>query len=44
MPQITKNRKFVFGKLLIKQDGTVLLSTQAVNEHNITTDTKHTFL
>ena len=40
MPQITKNRKFVFGKPLIKQDRTVLLPTQAVNEHNITTDTK----
>ncbi|MGI5174398.1 hypothetical protein H0R92_12480 [Treponema sp. OMZ 840] len=40
MPQITKGGKFIFGKSLIKQDGTVQIPTQAVEEYNITADTK----
>ena len=38
MPHMTKGGKFVFGKSLIRQDGTVQLPTQAVEEYNITAD------
>ncbi|WP_428769754.1 hypothetical protein V1L52_11360 [Treponema sp. HNW] len=40
MPHMTKGGKFIFGKSLIKQDGTVQLPTQTVEEYNITADTK----
>ena len=40
MPQMTKGGKFVFGKSLIRQDGTVHLPAQAIKEYNITADTK----
>ena len=40
MPQMTKGGKLVFGKSLIRQDGTVHLPAQAIKEYNITADTK----
>ena len=40
MPQMTKGRKFIFGKSLIRWDMTVHLPTQAVTEYNIVTEGK----
>lgn len=38
MPQMNKGGKFIFGKSLIREDGTVQIPEQAVKEYHITTD------
>lgn len=38
MPQMTKGGKFIFGKSVIRDDGTVLFPSQAISEYDITVD------
>lgn len=40
MPQMSKCGKFIFGKSFIREDGTIQLPTQAIQEYNITADEK----
>lgn len=40
MPQMNKGGKFIFGKSIIQENGTIQLPTQAVEEYGITTDGK----
>jgi len=40
MPQMTKGGKFVFGKSVIREDGTVQIPPQAAKEYHITLDNK----
>ena len=35
MPQMSKGGKFIFGKSLIQQDGTIQIPKQAVEEYHI---------
>lgn len=36
MPQMNKGGKFIFGKSLIREDGTIHIPVQAINEYRIT--------
>ncbi|MBQ9299731.1 MAG: hypothetical protein IJ214_04395 [Clostridia bacterium] len=40
MPQMNKGGKFIFGKSLIKEDGTIQIPPQAIEEYSITDDKK----
>lgn len=40
MPQMNKGGKFIFGKSLIHEDGTVQFPTQAIDEYQITSEGK----
>ena len=40
MPQMNKGGKFIFGKSLIREDGTIQLPAQAIDEYAITADGK----
>ena len=40
MPQMNKGGKYIFGKLLIHQDGSLQLPPQAINEYQITEEGK----
>ena len=40
MPQMNKGGKFIFGKSVIREDGTIQLPPQAVEEYHITLDKK----
>lgn len=40
MPQMNKGGKFIFGRSLIREDGTIQLPAQAIQEYNITADGK----
>lgn len=40
MPQMNKGGKFIFGKSLIRQNGTVRIPPQAMEEYKITSDGK----
>lgn len=40
MPQMNKGGKFIFGKSLIREDGTIQFPTQAIQEYNITAEGK----
>ncbi len=44
MPQMNKGGKFVFGKSIIKFDGTIQFPAQAINEYHITDDGKSIYL
>ncbi len=40
MPQMNKGGKFIFGKSLIREGGTIQFPEQAIQEYNITTEGK----
>ena len=40
MPQMNKGGKFIFGKSIIRDDGTVQIPTQAIEEYRITLEKK----
>ena len=40
MPQMNKGGKFIFGKSLIREDGTIQIPPQAIEEYSITDDKK----
>ncbi len=40
MPQMNKGGKFIFGKSIIRDDGTVQIPEQAIQEYNITSEGK----
>ena len=40
MPQMNKGGKFVFGKSMIREDGTIQIPTQAIEEYGITIEKK----
>ncbi len=40
MPQMNKGGKFIFGKSIVRYDGTIQIPPQAVKEYNITFDKK----
>ena len=40
MPQMNKGGKFIFGKSIIKENGSVQIPPQAITEYNITEDKK----
>ena len=40
MPRMNKGGKFIFGKSVIRDDGTVQIPTQAMEEYGITLEKK----
>lgn len=40
MPQMNKGGKFIFGKSVIKEDGTIKIPPQAIDEYQITIEKK----
>lgn len=40
MPQMSKGGKFIFGKSVIRKDGTIQFPVQAIEEYNITSESK----
>lgn len=38
MPQMNKGGKFIFGKSVVRQDGTIQIPPQAIQEYNITAE------
>ncbi len=40
MPQMNKGGKFIFGKSLVREDGTLQLPAQAIDEYDITVEGK----
>ena len=44
MPQMNKGGKFIFGKSLIRTDGTLRIPPQAMEEYHIADEEKYIFL